>query len=174
MSKQKKEPEQSVREAREDRVSIVPRNPYSKYVPKYTVVFGPSRTKQAFRDECDINKILSRYAQTGQIDHLNNRLAQFVDAPDIDFQSAQNLVVNANQMFEKIPAKIRAKFSHDPGKFLEFALNPANAPQLASMGLIDPVDLPVFTGIENAPQAHIGSPEGTAPPATPVSGSSET
>lgn len=152
--------------------ATTPRNPYTKYAPSRVTDFGESRTKQSFTDECDINNILSRYVQTGQIHHINERLAQFADVENIDFHQAQNLVVKANEMFAEIPAGIRQKFGHDPARFLEFALNPDNAPQMAAIGLIDPVDIPVVQGVKNAPTAHISSPEGAASPTQPVSASS--
>ena len=36
-------------------------------------VVGPSLTKQSFKDQCDINRIMRRYSAGGQIDHLAKR-----------------------------------------------------------------------------------------------------
>ena len=33
-------------------------------------VGGPSRTKQAFKEECDVNNILRKYEKTGLITHV--------------------------------------------------------------------------------------------------------
>lgn len=154
-----------------ERESIIPRNPYSKYEAPL-VDFGPSLTKQSFTDECDINHIMSRYEKTGTIEHLNTRLAQFADVDNIDFQQAQNTVIQANELFAQLPAKIREQFDQNPGAFLEFALNPASAPELVAMGLLDPTDLHVFSQGQDAPTAHISVPDASSPPSTTLSDSS--
>ncbi|AXH73268.1 MAG: internal scaffolding protein [Microviridae sp.] len=167
----KKEPSGEVQFTAPSRAAVIPRNPYTKHQAK-PVDFGLSRTKQAFTKECDINLIISRYQQTGQIHHLNTRLAQFADVENIDFQEAQNTVIKANEMFAELPAKIRAKFHHNPGEFLEFALNPDNVPEMAAIGLIDPADIDVLRGVENAPTGKIEPPVETPLPAAALSSSS--
>lgn len=169
----KKQPGDEVRLAAPlARASITPRNPYSPYTPSRSLDYGPTLTKQAFADECDINLIVKRYAQTGQITHLANRLGEFADVENIDFQTAQNLIVKANELFAQIPAKIRAEFGHNSGEFLKFALNPASAPELAAMGLIDEGDTYILQGLKDRPQAKIEPLGGTPSPTQPGSESS--
>ncbi|AXL15429.1 internal scaffolding protein [Microviridae sp.] len=46
-------------------------------------------TKDSFKDECDVNRIVNRYAQTGLITHVQSGEPQYGDAPDQDlFQAA--------------------------------------------------------------------------------------
>jgi phage internal scaffolding protein len=109
-----------------------------------TPVDGPSMTKQAFQAECDINNIMKRYEKTGIIDHLNKYGGRFGDFTGaVDFQTAQNIVIDAQKMFMDIPASIRAQFENDPGKFIQFATDPANLDKLREMGLAPPAPVPV-------------------------------
>jgi len=159
----KTQPENGVQFIARDFVATnKPRTQYSPYTPKFHQEVGISLTKQSFAEECDVNNIVAKYAVTGQITHLNTRLADFGEAPNFDFQQAINQVKNAEQMFGQIPAKIRAEFEHNPGKFLEFALNPASLPKMAEMGLIDLVDLPALQSASGTATGNTEPPE--APP----------
>jgi len=98
---------------------------------------GEGRTKQSFKDECDINVLMAKYLRTGLMTHVNKMLPQFKDVEGIDFQAAQNLIADAYSMFEGIPSTVRARFDHDPGKLLDWVHNPANAEEAASLGFLD-------------------------------------
>lgn len=109
-----------------------------------TPVGEVTMTKQAFQAECDINNIMKRYERTGIVDHLNKYGGRFGDFTGaVDFQTAQNIVIDAQKMFMDIPAAIRAKFDNDPGKFLVFATDPKNIDELREMGLAPPAPVPV-------------------------------
>lgn len=95
-----------------------------------------SRTKQEFREECDINNIMKRYEKDGLVDHVNKYQGQygdFTDAPE--YQDALNKVASAEAMFMTLPANIRARYENDPGKFLQFVDN-ASKDQLRDAGLL--------------------------------------
>ena len=97
-------------------------------------------TKQSHKKECDINGIMARYEKTGLIEHVNNHqgdYGDFTEAPS-DYQSALDQVIAAQEMFMTIPAKVRAQFGNDPGQFLKFVEDPANAEQLVELGLANP------------------------------------
>jgi hypothetical protein len=57
-----------------------------------------------------------------------------------------NVVRAAQEQFLRVPADIRARFSHDPGLFTEFLENPDNLEEAVRMGLAvkrpDPVPEP--------------------------------
>ncbi len=96
---------------------------------------GKSRTKQSFREESEINNIMARYVKTGIVDHLSKFGGDYGFATDVDFHSAMNIVVKADQMFDALPAEIRRRFNGDPGEFLEFVQNPENQEELIELGL---------------------------------------
>lgn len=97
---------------------------------------GESLTKQSFTDECDINKIMRRAEQTGELPNMIKTDPQYGDFSDVgSYQEACNVVIRAQEQFAALNAHIRSRFANDPAQFLEFATNPANAAELIKMGL---------------------------------------
>ena len=112
----------------------------SAYDPqkKVTVTFsGPGRTKQQFKDECDINHIMARFQQTGLLDFVNRGQPQYLDVTGHDYQTAMDTIANANSLFQQMPSALRAEFNNSPQEFVEFCENPANAPRMAELGLLE-------------------------------------
>lgn len=100
---------------------------------------GPSLAKQSFRDECDINVMMRRYEKDQILPHVSQyegRYGDFTEA--VDFQTAFNVVQDAQRMFMTLPATIRARFDNDPGEFLEFATDDKNREELGKLGLLRP------------------------------------
>lgn len=98
----------------------------------------PSLTQQQFRDETDINNIVDLFMKTG---HLPTPVSmpQYVDYEGIfDFQSAMNVVREADENFMRMDAKVRARFHNSPQEFLEFFADPANADEAVRLGLALP------------------------------------
>lgn len=97
----------------------------------------PSRTQQQFAEEVDINTIVRRFGLTGE---LPNGIAMplsgdFSDAPD--FQTAMNLIKQAEAAFLEIPGEVRARFSHDPAKVIEFMEDAKNRDEAIRLGFIE-------------------------------------
>lgn len=113
----------------------------------------PTLTKQSFRDECDVNNVLRKYAKTGVMEHLNRYQGDYGDYSGVvDYQSCVQQVQRANDMFQSLPSKVRSKFANDPGKFLEFALDESNRDAMRELGLLKPeasVVAPSSSGDEN-------------------------
>lgn len=136
------------------------------YSPRLRVALsfaGEGKTKQSFKEECDINVIMSRYQQTGRLpDQLNPANPQYIDATGFDFDLAMNLVAEATSAFAELPSDIRSQFGNDPGAFLDFVADPENRSQLASMGLTS--ELPEWAS------GHAATPTSESPtsPSTPL------
>lgn len=94
-----------------------------------------SRTREAMKQECDINFILRNYRKSGLVSHVNQYQGDYGEFLAMDFHEAMNTVAAANAMFETVPAKIRAEFANDPGLFLSFVTNPDNIDRMREMGL---------------------------------------
>jgi phage internal scaffolding protein len=123
---------------------------------------GESMTKQCHKNECDINKIMLRATKSGFLESRQNGFyGDFTTATD--FHTAQNKVIEANQMFNELPAYLRKKFDNDPGKLLEFVANEDNRQDAIKLGLIDVPPKPSKTAVT-------GSSEATEP-VTPDGGS---
>lgn len=97
-----------------------------------------SLTKQSFTDDCDINNILKRYETTGVIEHGSSVEPRYGDFSGYDdYHSACMRVIEAQDNFMALPAKVRARFQNDPGLFLDFVMDPGNVDELREMGLMN-------------------------------------
>lgn len=98
--------------------------------------FGPSLAVQAAKDECDINNIIDRFNATGQFTHLKDAPLQYADVSHLtDFRDAMDIVVQAQDLFMSLDAKLRARFGNDPAAYVDFLMNPANMDEAVKLGL---------------------------------------
>lgn len=115
-------------------------------------------TKQEHKDECDIHRIIKQYQRTGIITHVQTKRADYTDLPDsLDFQQSLNIIMEAENAFNDLPASVRAHFVNDPSRFLAAFNDPAQYDYLREVGLIRPA-----TTHPDAPPAP--SNTNTAPP----------
>lgn len=97
----------------------------------------PTRTKQSFKAECDINNIMKQYERTGIIDHTNNMHPEYGDFSNVaDYHTAQNMVIDAQNSFDALPSHIRKRMGHDPANLIEFLSDPNNKAEAIELGLI--------------------------------------
>lgn len=110
----------------------------------FAPIAGASRTRQEFKDECDINSIMRRYQKTGILTHTASRAPKYVDFGDgvPDFQTAMNMMLEAEAAFMQLPAVVRKRFENDPQEFVAYAADEANLPQLREWGLAAPEKTP--------------------------------
>lgn len=102
--------------------------------------FSPAErlTKQEFAEECDINTIVRRFGLTGELPQ-NVRAPQYGDFSDaLDYRSALDAVMAANESFMAMPAEVRKRFGNDPAEFVDFCSNPANRDEAIRLGLVVP------------------------------------
>jgi hypothetical protein len=92
-------------------------------------------TEQHHANDCDINKILSQFMETGILPQTTNRDPVYGDVSEHDFQDVQIQLANAKSLFEELPDTVRAQFDNEPFKFLHFAEDPKNLDALVDMGL---------------------------------------
>lgn len=98
----------------------------------------PSKAQQHFKEEADINYIVKRFRITGKLPE-NVRLPVSADFDQItDFQTAMNVIRQGEESFAQMPANVRARFSNDPAKFVDFCLDPENLPEAKKLGLAVP------------------------------------
>jgi len=113
-----------------------------------------SLTQQQFKEDSDINTIVDRFMKTG---HLPDPVSmpQYIDYEGVfDFQSAMNVVRQADENFMRMDAKVRARFNNSPQEFLQFFADPANQAEAVRLGLAVPNDKPKeFTSADAAPAA---------------------
>jgi phage internal scaffolding protein len=98
----------------------------------------PSLTQQQFAEEADINTIVSRFLKSGVLP-TPVQMPQYVDFEGVfDFQSAMNVVRQADENFMRLDAKVRSRFNNSPQEFLEFFSNPENTQEAIRLGLAIP------------------------------------
>lgn len=115
-----------------------PRNQYSKRLKTSIKFKQPSRTKQAFKEQCDINTIMTRFATTGILPETNSAPPVYGDAPSQTFHESMNAIHEAKNDFYDLPNETREKFDFNPHKYIDFITNNPDASQLADMGLLSP------------------------------------
>lgn len=115
------------------------RTSYDESFDKGTENHQPSLTQQHFEKECNINNIVARAKVTGVlIDPTVKRSAipKFGDFTQVsDFQSANNLLIQAREAFSALPAEIRKKFDNQPQKLMAFLEDPQNNEEAVKLGL---------------------------------------
>lgn len=117
------------------------------------------RTHQSFKDQCDVNRIMAKFEETGTIDHANTYRGLYGDFSALaDYHTLCNQVIRAQSMFMELPSKIRAMFRNDPGEFLAFAEDPENAEQMVELGLMRPEDVPEAPPEPEKKVAHKSAP----------------
>lgn len=96
----------------------------------------PSRTKQSFKEECDINTILKRFNVTGQLP-VGPLQPQYGDFSGVfDYQTALNAVIAAQESFNALPAMLRNRFANDPAAFVDFCSDESNREEMIRLGLV--------------------------------------
>lgn len=99
----------------------------------------PSLTKQSFSEECDINVIMARFEKTGLLPNVNDQSPRYGDFDDVvDYDESLRIVMEADEAFSALSAKVRARFENDPSQLIEFVRDPANRAEAVSLGLVNP------------------------------------
>ena len=144
--------------------------------------FGPKeyndgRTKQAFKDSTDVNRLLDKHAKAGTLSALAKTQGQYGDFADFDFHEAQNALARGKAIFDELPREVKREFNQSPADFFAFVNDPENAdrlpellPELAAPGrqlpVIDPrIANQTPSGVASEPQAsETTTTEGTPAP----------
>lgn len=103
----------------------------------------PSLTRQSEADAVDINKIMERFDRTGQLPISMKMLPRYGDARVVDFQTAKQIVIEAESAFNDLPAKTRQYFGHDLQN-LSNAISDSseeNAQKLLELGILIPKEI---------------------------------
>jgi phage internal scaffolding protein len=102
----------------------------------YTDNSIPSKTDQSFKEECDVNNIITRYKKTGQLTHLARTQGKYADVSEMkDLQESFQTVAQARDTFETLPAELRKKLNNDPVQLMEYLSNPENDDEAIRYGL---------------------------------------
>jgi phage internal scaffolding protein len=116
-----------------------------------SIPVGESMTKQSFKDDADINNIVGQFLKTGILPQ-NTSAGQYGDFSEVkDYQSCLNAVIDAQEQFLTLPAKIRDKFGDDPGKLLDFLADSKNYDEAVELGILKAKEVPT---VENGGKSN--------------------
>lgn len=151
---------------------LIIRKPYNDRVR--TSITFPEKTmaKQSFKDECNINNIMSKYANTGLIDHVQKVQGSYGDFTSVaDYQLSLNQVIDAQNAFDELPAALRKRFGNNPSQLMEFLSDASNQDEAVKLGLIEPKSPPPQPEKKAAPppSGESETPPKKAPEAPPQS-----
>lgn len=130
---------------------------YDEDLPREGLEFKEeSMTQQHFRDDCDINRIMQRYQETGVlIDPIvgTGRQPMFGEFDsEFDLREAMDKVNMAYEQFNQLPSRIRERFDNSPAKLMEFLRDPDNYDEALKLGLVRPRSEPEEVSVpEGAP-----------------------
>lgn len=98
----------------------------------------PSLASQEFAEEVDINTIARRFGLFGEMPE-GVSMPLYGDFEGVsDYHSAMNVVAQAREAFDQMPAEVRARFQNDPGRFVDFVSSEDNREEARKMGLLVP------------------------------------
>lgn len=126
-------------------------------VRTYAPSGGESCTQQHMKEDCDINIIIKRHAETGNISHLNPMSPLYMDCTGVsDLQGAIHLVEEAENNFSTLPSAVRKACQNDPVQFIEMLYTEEGTQELGEAGLeyhaADPPPEPGMDQIKPAPK----------------------
>ena len=125
-------------------------------------------TKQSFKEDCDINRIMARWMKGEHPMHIAKIQPIFGGFhPAADLQEAFEVVANAEEAFAALPAAVRDAVENDPRNLEAFLADEANAEFLAAQGVLS-TPPPEPPGPPSPPEPSSPAPPGEAPsPPTP-------
>lgn len=117
------------------------RTPYNYDVDKVSDETGlscpePTLAQQNFKDETDINYIVRQFGLTGELPGkpLSPQYGDFTGV--LDYHSAVNAVLAAQDDFMELPAQLRSRFNNDPAELIDFLSNEENREEATKLGLV--------------------------------------
>lgn len=161
-----------MRHAHECAIAALPflKTPYNFDRDLASAEFGqantePTRTQQQFKEECDINTIVERFGLTGELPE-NVRVPVDGDFTGVtDYQTALNLILEAEASFMEFPANVRERFHNDPGELVSFVSDPANLEEARKLGIARPAPTPPAPTLVSVvgPIPGLGDPSSPSP-----------
>jgi len=98
-----------------------------------------TKVQQQFKDETNVNKIVSRFLSHGELPQGTSQMPIYMDHTDVeDFTEQLNRVTRVQQQFAQLKPSVRAKFQNDPSNLLAYLKDEKNIREGIELGLIKP------------------------------------
>ena len=111
-----------------------------------------TKTLQHLKDQVDVNNIIDKFVKTGVLES-SNRKSFFGDCTSDDYQECLNKVLVAQDSFESLSAKVKARFKNDPVELMQFLEDDKNRDEAVVLGLVNPKDVKP----EVKPEVEVGN-----------------
>jgi phage internal scaffolding protein len=101
---------------------------------------------------------MDKYYRTGCLSDPNQtmRPMTYGDFSDLgNYMDNMNKIVEAREMFEALPARVRERFANNPANMLDFVMDESNRDEAIKLGLLDVPEVPETVTAETA--AEVGS-----------------
>lgn len=86
--------------------------------PYVTDCSGQSMTKQSFKDECDVTRIVKKFERTGQLPP-NTKVGVFADVSSLtDYRTMLHRRRLGEALFGELSLEEKKAFNNDPGQYL--------------------------------------------------------
>lgn len=103
----------------------------------------PKITDPSYQKMCDINFIMAQYAKTGMLPHYKEKSPQYIDNTQLpDLIGAFNLVNDARELFQDLPAIVRKAMDNDPSQLESFVSDENNQAFLLQHGVLEQIQKP--------------------------------
>ncbi len=134
---------------------------------------GQGRTHQEMKDDCDVNRIVGIWRNTGTNPHVNHNAPYYGDmSASQDLQDSLNHVMAADAAFAALPAAVRDSCNNDQVQFLSMLNDDEAREELLDAGLRieqpPSVETPNPTKVVETPPTEPPPTEETPP--TPTGG----
>lgn len=95
-----------------------------------------SLTQQHNKEQSDINYIVARAEKIGGIQKPVNEPV-YADVSNMpDYQTAQNIIIDANNRFMQLPSAVRLRFNNNPSELIRFLQKAENIDEAEKLGLL--------------------------------------
>lgn len=112
-------------------------NQFNNPVSEGQVFTEKTKTQQHFKEQCDINKIMTKFKRTGLLPQVQ-RIPLYGDFSGVEsYQEAVNKIKKVEEVFGTLPAAVRDRFKNDPSELIDFVQNEANRAEAIELGLIE-------------------------------------
>ena len=91
----------------------------------------------------------------------------------VDYETALQRVITAQESFDALPARVRDRFENDPANLIEFLNDESNRDEALSLGLINPPQQPAAGNPPQQPAAGPSKGEPSQAPEPPKKESSD-
>lgn len=129
--------------------------------------------RQEFKEECDVNHVVSCYMRTGSVPGSRSFTARYPQFGDFSgVRSVSEALLKLDECkaeFLELPTDVRKRFGNDPRKLYSFLQDENNRPEAEKLGLVDPKPRPVADQppIQIDP-VHLNTPQPEAAPSGEV------